>query len=145
MIPSQQNAFSGSQASTSQPHFAGFTEAYTAPSFSQIPGMVSGSSSFHVPPSVAYNEDYDLVSPQVAASSSQPWYFDSGATNHITHSIQNLAHPQPAVMNDGIMVGNGSHLQASHTDADWAGNRLDRRSTTGYCFVFGFQLSVLVC
>ncbi|KAE9458365.1 hypothetical protein C3L33_09721, partial [Rhododendron williamsianum] len=115
MIPSQQNAFSGSQASTSQPHFAGFTEAYTAPSFSQIPGMVSGSSSFHVPPSVAYNEGYASVSPQVAASSSQPWYFDSGATNHITHSIQNLAHPQPATVNDGIMVGNGSHLQASHT------------------------------
>ncbi|XP_058219138.1 uncharacterized protein LOC131329773 isoform X2 [Rhododendron vialii] len=122
MIPSQQNAFSGSQASTSQPHFAGFTEAYTAPSFSQIPGMVSGSSSFHVPPSVAYNEDYDLVSPQVAASSSQPWYFDSGATNHITHSIQNLAHPQPAVMNDGIMVGNGSHLQASHTGQTYRQN-----------------------
>ncbi|KAF7142093.1 hypothetical protein RHSIM_Rhsim06G0233200 [Rhododendron simsii] len=32
-----------------------------------------GSSSFHVPPSVAYNEGCALVLPQVAASSPQPW------------------------------------------------------------------------
>lgn len=51
----------------------------------------------------------------MTSPSTQPWLFDSGATNHITNNLHNLVNPQPATVQDGIMVGNGSQLQASHT------------------------------
>lgn len=46
---------------------------------------------------------------------SHPWYFDSGATNHITNNLQNIEQPQPVHNSPGIMVGNGTNLQVSHT------------------------------
>lgn len=64
-------------------------------------GMVSGGSQ----PSGG-----SVVPSSVASTSAHPWYFDSGATNHITNNFQNLTNPQPATVHDGIMVGNGSQL-----------------------------------
>lgn len=44
----------------------------------------------------------------------QQWYFDSGATNHITHTLQNIDQPQSSSLNNGVLVGNGSSLPISH-------------------------------
>ncbi|CAN6704192.1 unnamed protein product [Malus baccata var. baccata] len=43
----------------------------------------------------------------------------------------------------GILMRNNSHTRISgYTDADWAGNSLDRKSTTGFCtFVGGNQVT----
>ncbi|XP_068331522.1 uncharacterized protein [Pyrus communis] len=41
----------------------------------------------------------------------------------------------------GILMRNNSHTQISgYTDADWAGNSLDRKSTTGFCTFVGGNL-----
>ncbi|KAH7840374.1 hypothetical protein Vadar_016101 [Vaccinium darrowii] len=42
-------------------------------------------------------------------------YFDSGATHHVTNSLQNLQLAHPATQNEGIVVGNGSQLPVTHT------------------------------
>lgn len=46
---------------------------------------------------------------------SQPWYFDSGATNHITNNLHNIDQSQPARLNNGVLVGNGNTLPVTHT------------------------------
>lgn len=49
-------------------------------------------------------------------SGSQPWFFDSGATNHVTNNLMKISHPQPSHSSQGgVMVGNGSSLQVTHT------------------------------
>lgn len=95
---------------SSQADFAGFTEAYTGPAMPQFSGQYSGLSQ---PQSGFVGVSY---SPPVSGTSAQqPWYFDSGATSHITNNFQHMVNPQPAAPQDGIMVGNGSHIQVSHT------------------------------
>lgn len=116
---------------TPQPAFAGFTETCSVPymdQFSGVPymdqfsGYYPGNST--LPNAFPVNNrgsQYPTSAPACSSvastsnSSSQPWYFDSGATNHITNNLQNLTNPQPAHVTDGILVGNGSHLQVSHT------------------------------
>lgn len=56
-----------------------------------------------------------LSYPANLGSSISPWYFDSGATNHITHQMQNLQFAQPAISNEGVLVGDGTNLQVTHT------------------------------
>lgn len=48
------------------------------------------------------------------SSMPQQWYFDSGATNHITHTLQNIDQPHSSSLNNGVLVGNGSSLPVSH-------------------------------
>lgn len=107
--------FAAPSSQTASPHmFAGFTEAYSVPNMSCFPGYYTGTG-FNA---AQFSHGSQLpLSSAVGTSTSvgQPWYFDSGATNHITNNLQNLTNPQPANTQDGIMVGNGSHLQVSHT------------------------------
>ncbi|KAH7854051.1 hypothetical protein Vadar_009533 [Vaccinium darrowii] len=49
-----------------------------------------------------------------------PWYFDSGATSHITNNLQHISQPQPIQMQGGVQVGNGSQLQVTHTGSDFS-------------------------
>lgn len=44
------------------------------------------------------------------SSATHPWYFDSGATNHITNNLHNIEQPQPVHNSPEVMVGNGSNL-----------------------------------
>ncbi|KAH7862463.1 hypothetical protein Vadar_005129 [Vaccinium darrowii] len=53
--------------------------------------------------------------PSYGGMASQPWYFDSGATHHITNSLQNLNIAQPVAYGEGIMVGNGTQIPVTHT------------------------------
>ncbi|KAF7152125.1 hypothetical protein RHSIM_Rhsim01G0033900 [Rhododendron simsii] len=69
------------------------------------------------------NVDYSFAPPAVFAGYSGPahsfpptpqqWYFDSGATNHVTHNLQNIQNPQPSSMPDGVLVGNEAHQSHS--------------------------------
>lgn len=76
--------------------------------------MMAGSSNASGAP-LPYGS-YPPAAPTDASSyTTQPWYFDSGATNHITHQLQNLQFPQPVTTNEGVMVGNGNRVQVTHT------------------------------
>lgn len=52
----------------------------------------------------------------ITSATTHPWYFDSGATNHITNNMQNLDQPQLVAHSNGVMVGNGSSVRVSHND-----------------------------
>lgn len=41
-------------------------------------------------------------------TSGHPWYFDSGATSHITNNLQNIEYPQLSPVYGGVQVGNGT-------------------------------------
>lgn len=43
------------------------------------------------------------------------WYFDSGATTHVTNDLNNLSQSQPCSTGDGVVVGNGSSLPITYT------------------------------
>lgn len=75
---------------------------------SSASGSYPSSSGVHHPP---------VPSHFASSSVPQPWYFDSGATNHLTNTLQNITQPQVSSLSDGVMVGNGSTLQVTHTDA----------------------------
>ncbi|KAG5562894.1 hypothetical protein RHGRI_005583 [Rhododendron griersonianum] len=98
--------------------FAGFADSYGMPLNSSgcssncalspsSSGFNGTGSAFHC----AYNGN------SYNSPATQPWYFDSGATNHITNNMQNLnlEYPQPTAMNEGVLVGNGNTLQVTHT------------------------------
>ncbi|KAG5560719.1 hypothetical protein RHGRI_003902 [Rhododendron griersonianum] len=98
-----------------QAHFAGYTEGFSAGPMSSVPGMIPGGAFSNAPSFSGFTGGSFNAFSSVTSPATHPWFFDSGATNHITHNLQNLANPQPATAHDGIMVGNGSQLQASHT------------------------------
>lgn len=64
----------------------------------------------------AYSAD-SLVPPFSALSvtSNDSWCVDSGATQHMTPSLQNLDQPQPYTSTSTITVGNGTSIPISHT------------------------------
>lgn len=103
-----QGQFQMNQARIGNPHaFAGFTEAYTMP---YMPPPIANSTGF----TEAYAVPYMVPSSSVPSQSiPQPWYFDSGATNHVTNNLQHLNQTQSANMGNGVLVGNGSHLQVT--------------------------------
>lgn len=43
------------------------------------------------------------------------WYTNSGATNHVTATLDNLTLQIDYKGNEKLMVGNGSHLAITHT------------------------------
>ncbi|XP_058226359.1 uncharacterized protein LOC131335146 [Rhododendron vialii] len=98
-----------------QANFAGYTDPFTAAPMQSFGGMIPGGALSNSPSFSGFTGGYSHVSSSVTSPSTHPWFFDSGATNHITNNMQNLANPQPATAHDGIMVGNGSQSQASHT------------------------------
>ncbi|KAG5545337.1 hypothetical protein RHGRI_017712 [Rhododendron griersonianum] len=88
---------------TPQANLAAFSDNLSAMHISSSSGIPSGSSQNIIHPSTAFHLSSNL--PQMASSSvqtavttpqSHPWFFDSGATNHITNNVQNLTNPQPA-------------------------------------------------
>ncbi|KAH7840175.1 hypothetical protein Vadar_013744 [Vaccinium darrowii] len=92
-----------------QAHFTGgFTVPYMVhgQSQQQQPVFFSSPQSFSAPQSVPAQQ-FATTTP----SNAPQWYLDSGATHHITNSMQNLDIAQPASPSDGIIVGNGSTLQ----------------------------------
>ena len=47
--------------------------------------------------------------------SDEAWFFDTGATHHLSQSIDPLSDVQPYMGNDKVIVGNGKHLRILHT------------------------------
>ena len=45
----------------------------------------------------------------------QPWLADSGATDHVTASLNHLSFPKPYTTQDHLTVGNGQNLPITHT------------------------------
>lgn len=110
--PAQPNYVVSSSQAPSQAHFAGSTEINSAPFMSHSAGLFLG------PHQVSSGLPAASTTSAVSSASPQngsPWYFDSGATNHITNNLHHVINPQPAAAQDGIMVGNGSHIQVAHT------------------------------
>ncbi|KAH7860494.1 hypothetical protein Vadar_014012 [Vaccinium darrowii] len=98
----QRNGFSGSGQNGQRTGFSGYNQ------FGQfgIGDASSGSTYMGDSPPGVYP-----TAPQ------PPWFFDSGATNHITNSLHNITQPQPSHSSEGVLVGNGSTLQVTHTSA----------------------------
>ncbi|KAI0525095.1 hypothetical protein KFK09_004485 [Dendrobium nobile] len=46
---------------------------------------------------------------------SQDWYIDSGATTHLTNSLDNISQPNSYQGMDNITVGNGQNLPIAHS------------------------------
>ncbi|KAF7148405.1 hypothetical protein RHSIM_Rhsim03G0156100 [Rhododendron simsii] len=105
-------AYHGSTSQPTQANFAGYSEVVNAAPMHSFSRMVSGVPS---PSFSGFTGGPVSVQSSVTNPSTQPWLFDSGATNHITNNMHNLVNPQPATPHDGILAGNGSQLQASHT------------------------------
>ncbi|KAH7865438.1 hypothetical protein Vadar_006720 [Vaccinium darrowii] len=95
-----------------QAHFTGaYQLPYMVPSTSEVSSGVSMSTQ----PASSGGISQQSFVPSYGGMSPQPWYFDSGATHHITNSLQNLNIAQPVAYGEGIMVGNGSQLPVTHT------------------------------
>lgn len=120
---------SGAAQPHAQAHFAGFSEGLLpTPGWSTSSGATPGWSA---------SSGASMLNPGVAASHGMeptpggvnqptPWYFDSGATSHITNNLQNITQPQPNMVHGGVQVGNGSQLQVTHsgTGQDFTSNSI---------------------
>lgn len=113
-------------AGPSQAHFAAFTDALSALNMTPSCSVPNRPSQFvnhlptalnitHMPQNMSQMPSNPSVQTSVSSPHTHPWYFDSGATNHITNNLQHLTNPQPARISDGVMVGNGTNLQVSYT------------------------------
>lgn len=83
----------------------GFVSGY-APNPLSATSQVVGSTTNFAGPSITATTN-PINAPQ--------WYFDSGATHYVTNNLQNLQIAQPATQNEGVVVGNGSHIPVTHT------------------------------
>ncbi|OIT30912.1 hypothetical protein A4A49_12719 [Nicotiana attenuata] len=64
------------------------------------------------PPSRSTPKQAHLASPSTIVDPA--WYFDSGATHHVTSDMANLSLQADYTGNDGLAVGNGMKLPISH-------------------------------
>lgn len=97
--------------------FAGFTGQYSmpyGPSYGPSHGVnICPSGVFSggdMMASAPYNENVTNI-----GAASQPWYFDTGATSHVTNNAQNITQPQQSAVTEGVIVGNGQNLQVTHS------------------------------
>ncbi|KAH7848101.1 hypothetical protein Vadar_033799 [Vaccinium darrowii] len=58
-------------------------------------------------------------SPSAVASPGSSWFFDSGATSHVTNDLSNLSTQQPYTGGTGVMVGNGNTLPIAHSGSSY--------------------------
>jgi hypothetical protein len=56
-----------------------------------------------------------MVAQSNPASSTNPWFVDSAANQHITSNLENLSLQQPYLGSDNVAVGNGTGLQIQNT------------------------------
>ncbi|CAL8168658.1 unnamed protein product [Prunus armeniaca] len=57
--------------------------------------------------------------PSLPSSPSSLWYADSGATNHITHDLNNLSLKSSYPSTDKVIVGSGEGLDIAHTGSSF--------------------------
>lgn len=107
---------------SAQAHFAAMTNDFSAMKIAPSSSTSHGSSQYAPLPSTVVHMGTSSSMPppthfqaSITTPQAQPWYFDSGATNHITNNLQHVINPQPASVTDGVRVGNGTNLQVSHT------------------------------
>uniref|UniRef100_A0A1J3I1T7 CCHC-type domain-containing protein n=1 Tax=Noccaea caerulescens TaxID=107243 RepID=A0A1J3I1T7_NOCCA len=89
----------------------------------------------HMRPNTAWNASPQFQSWQPTAnpalmSDSSTWLVDSGASHHMTSDLNNLAFHHPYPGGDGVLLGDGSGLQISHSGERLTnGNSTSRRET----------------
>ncbi|KAH9680638.1 retrovirus-related pol polyprotein from transposon RE1 [Citrus sinensis] len=98
-----ENSFGTSSAFYS---FTPGSSTYTPTETPDNSGQYNASTSSSLPPS---NPN---VSPELVEDPS--WYFDSGATNHITNDLGKLLHSQAYTGEEKLFVGNGNALVINH-------------------------------
>ncbi|GFS33121.1 hypothetical protein Acr_00g0026430 [Actinidia rufa] len=49
------------------------------------------------------------------ATNVAPWVFDTGATSHVTHDVQNIQSLASTPSSDSVMVGNGQSLPVTNS------------------------------
>lgn len=99
----------------------GFVSGY-APNPLSATSQVVGSTTNFAGPSITATTN-PINAPQ--------WYFDSGATHYVTNNLQNLQIAQPATQNEGVVVGNGSHIPVTHTGQARSSNSVSGTMSQG--------------
>ncbi|KAH7847305.1 hypothetical protein Vadar_024476 [Vaccinium darrowii] len=122
-LPQEINPFQN-QFVTPQAHFTGvYSVPYMTPHTSGLSNVSNMAS--HTAVNGGMSTQSTLGQSSVSNGvSQQPWYFDSGATHHITNSLQNLSVAQPVANKEGILVGNGNTLPVTHTGQDNSSNSI---------------------
>lgn len=127
-VPPQANMFTYTPFAQSQGTPAGFS------GYAPVQAFVASGSTSSFPGSSQLNQGYSGVSGYTVGNPIQPsnnWYFDSGASSHVTHDLANLSQPQPCPTGDGILVGNGSSLPVAYTGQTHSSNSSQGALSTG--------------
>ncbi|KAM1197464.1 hypothetical protein ACFX2G_009137 [Malus domestica] len=115
-MATMQTTFSGVQhpaMMTSQP-------TYNVPAMMSHPVMPSSLVNMvpsHMPNQMSASTSYAMSSVSASKStrvSQQIWLTDSGATNHMTHDLNNLSLASPYPQHDTVQTANGEGLQVTH-------------------------------
>ncbi|RVW62840.1 Retrovirus-related Pol polyprotein from transposon RE2 [Vitis vinifera] len=81
------------------------------------PANRSSSSAPHRPPHLPTRPQCQLCAMLAAAPNHQDsWFFDTGATHHLSHSAQTLSNVQPYSGADQVTIGDGHSLPILNTD-----------------------------
>ncbi|KAF7153009.1 hypothetical protein RHSIM_Rhsim01G0020500 [Rhododendron simsii] len=56
--------------------------------------------------------------PSSYGSSVSPWYFDSGATSHVTPDASQISAPSGVTNTTSVTVGNGQNIPVAHSDVE---------------------------
>lgn len=57
----------------------------------------------------------DMTGHTGGGQASPNWFFDSGASNHVTNNLNNLSQSQSCYTGEGVLVGNGASLSVNHS------------------------------
>ncbi|KAM2663403.1 hypothetical protein EV1_009959 [Malus domestica] len=82
-----------------------------------------------------------ITRPDIAYDVSFVSQFMHSPSSHHLQLVKRILRYLKCSMSTGIFMQNNGHFTIEgYTDSDWAGNALDRKSTTGYCTLVGGNL-----
>ncbi|XP_058195342.1 uncharacterized protein LOC131311786 [Rhododendron vialii] len=77
------------------------------------------------------NSASSFGSAQFGGTSSQPWYFDSGATSHVTHDASRISLPYEDTSSASVTVGNGQTIPVTHSGQSYSSTPSPRPLSQG--------------
>ena len=84
---------------------------------------------------------FTITRPDITYAVSMVSQFMHSPTVHHLHIVKRILHYLKGSIGRGIIMHNNHYTAISgYTNADWAGNAIDRKSTTGYCTFVGGNL-----
>uniref|UniRef100_A0A6N2MZF3 Integrase catalytic domain-containing protein n=1 Tax=Salix viminalis TaxID=40686 RepID=A0A6N2MZF3_SALVM len=82
-----------------------------------------------------------ITRPDITYAVSLVSQFMHAPTDHHLSMVKRILRYLKGTIGRGLVMSRNNHTNVmGYTDSDWAGNQLDRRSTTGYCMFVGGNL-----